>query len=113
LDIDAMRRAGETLVGRHDFAAFQGTGSDVPHTVRTVESIEWQEGCGPDTPLVLTITADGFLRHMVRAIAGTLVDIGLGRWPPAEVGKILSSRDRRRAGRTAPPHGLFLRHVRY
>jgi tRNA pseudouridine38-40 synthase len=50
---------------------------------------------------------------MVRSIAGTLVDIGLGRWPPAEAGEILSSGDRARGGRTAPPHGLFLRHVRY
>jgi tRNA pseudouridine38-40 synthase len=113
LDPDAMRRAAEALVGRHDFAAFQGTGSDVLHCVRTVESIDWEEGRGPDTPLVLAITADGFLRHMVRSIAGTLVDIGLGRWPPAEAGEILSSRERVRAGRTAPPHGLFLRHVRY
>lgn len=113
LDLEAMKRAAEVLVGRHDFAVFQGTGSDVPHTIRTVESIEWQEGNGPDAPLVLAITADGFLRHMVRSIAGTLVDIGLGRWPAAEAGEILASRDRSRAGRTAPPHGLFLRHVRY
>ncbi len=113
LDLEAMMRAGEALVGRHDFAAFQGTGSDVPHSVRTVESIEWQEGRRPDDPLVLAITADGFLRHMVRSIAGTLVDIGLGRWRHAEAGEILASRERARAGRTAPPHGLFLRDVRY
>ncbi len=113
LDLDAMMRAAEALVGRHDFAAFQGTGSDVPHSVRTVESIDWQEGSGPDEPLVLAITADGFLRHMVRSIAGTLVDIGHRRWPPAEAREIVASRDRSRAGRTAPPHGLFLRHVRY
>lgn len=113
LNLNAMTRAADALVGRHDFAAFQGTGSDVPHSVRTVQSIEWQEGSGPDAPLVFAITADGFLRHMVRSIAGTLVDIGLGRWPHTEAEEILASRDRARAGRTAPPQGLFLRQVRY
>jgi tRNA pseudouridine38-40 synthase len=64
-------------------------------------------------PLVITVTGDGFLRHMVRTIAGTLVDVGLGRWPAADVAGILASRDRRRAGRTAPAAGLFLVRVDY
>jgi tRNA pseudouridine38-40 synthase len=116
LDLEAMRSAARSLVGRHDFAAFQGTGSDVKDTIRTVESIECRGGPGPGgsaAALVVTLTADGFLRHMVRNIVGTLVDVGSGRWPPDEVAAILASGDRARAGRTAPPHGLFLVDVRY
>jgi tRNA pseudouridine38-40 synthase len=61
----------------------------------------------------MRIEGDGFLRHMVRTIAGTLVEIGLGRWPPGEMAAILASRDRARAGTTAPPSGLVLREVLY
>jgi tRNA pseudouridine38-40 synthase len=113
LDVDAMRRAGSFLIGRHDFAAFQGSGSPVLDAVRSVEAIEWRGGSGPDTPLVATLTADGFVRHMVRNIVGTLVDVGAGRWNAEAMGEILKSGDRARAGRTAPAQGLFLVHVRY
>ena len=116
LDVDAMRIAAGALVGRHDFAVFQGAGSDVRDTVRTIESIEWRGDVGAlgnAAPLTVTITADGFLRHMVRSIVGTLVEVGAGRWPPGEVAAILASRDRSRVGRTAPPQGLFLVRVRY
>jgi tRNA pseudouridine38-40 synthase len=116
LDVDAMRAASRMLVGRHDFAAFQAAGSDVKDSVRAVESIEWRSPCDRmrhDAPLTVVLTADGFLRHMVRSIVGTLVEVGVGRWPPAEVSAILASRDRRRAGRTAPPEGLFLVRVLY
>ena len=64
-------------------------------------------------PLTLRVVGDGFLRHMVRAIAGTLVDVGLGRWPADHVARILASRDRAAAGRAAPPTGLFLVTVGY
>jgi tRNA pseudouridine38-40 synthase len=65
------------------------------------------------TPITLRVTGDGFLRHMVRTIAGTLVDVGLGRWPAEHVARILASRDRAQAGRAAPPSGLFLVRVDY
>jgi tRNA pseudouridine38-40 synthase len=113
LDMEAIRRASDRLIGRHDFAAFRGTGSAVRESVRTVESIHWTGGCGTESPLLVTITADGFLRHMVRAIVGTLVDIGVGRWPDDAIDGMLESRDRVRAGRTAPARGLFLVEVRY
>jgi len=110
LDLDAMRRAAAPLQGRHDFAAFQSTGGEVATTERTIHSIEIISS-GPH--LTIRVEGDGFLRHMVRAIAGTLVDIGLGRWPPSAMTEILDSRDRGRAGRAAPPTGLFLIGVAY
>jgi tRNA pseudouridine38-40 synthase len=113
LDLDAMRAAAEPLVGRHDFAAFQGAGSSVATTERTVMDVSWEDGGGYDLPLVMQITGDGFLRHMVRNIVGTLVEIGAGRWDPWRLLEILESRARTQAGPTAPPHGLFLTRVTY
>lgn len=113
LDLEAMREAGAGLVGEHDFAAFQGSGSEVHTSVRTVRRIAWQGSGAPDDPLVMRIEGDGFLRHMVRNIAGTLVETGLGRWPPGEMAAILASKDRARAGTTAPAAGLILREVLY
>jgi tRNA pseudouridine38-40 synthase len=129
LDLDAMRAGAGLLVGRHDFAAFQSTGGEVATTVRTIHSLSLECGSpatGDIQPgqsagtlkvecprLTVRVDGDGFLRHMVRSIAGTLVDVGLGRWPAAYVGEILASRDRTRAGRAAPPGGLFLIAVKY
>jgi tRNA pseudouridine38-40 synthase len=113
LDLDAMREAAASLVGRHDFAAFQGTGSAVATSERTIRAIDWQDGGGYDLPLVMRIEGDGFLRHMVRNIVGTLAEVGFGRWPPARVAEILATRDRTEAGATAPAKGLFLVRVQY
>jgi tRNA pseudouridine38-40 synthase len=117
LDAASMRAALEACRGEHDFAAFQSTGTPVRDTVRTMLVASITEG--PATLdsggplLVIELTGTGFLRHMVRAIAGTLVEIGRGRWPAAEMTAILASRDRSRAGPTAPPQGLFLVSVDY
>jgi tRNA pseudouridine(38-40) synthase len=91
--------------------------------VRTILSLavgsdQGQTGVRPgsdqgQTPLVIRVTGDGFLRHMVRSIAGTLVDVGLGRWPASQVAEILAGRDRSRAGRAAPAAGLWLVRVDY
>jgi tRNA pseudouridine38-40 synthase len=115
LDLAAMRAALPALQGRHDFAAFQSTGSDIEDSVRTLTKARLDDSPadGGGTRLVLTLTGDGFLRHMVRAIAGTLVDIGRGRWPAGRMAEIVASADRSQAGPTAPPHGLFLVSVRY
>ena len=123
LDVEAMERGAQALVGRHDFAAFQSTGGDVHTTERTILAIAvgsdgGQTGVRPgsdrgQTPVVIRVTGDGFLRHMVRTIAGTLVDVGLGRWPASHVAEILRGRDRSRAGRAAPAAGLFLVRVDY
>lgn len=113
LNMPAMSAAAARLVGTHDFAAFQAAGSVVSSTTRTIQRIDWDPGEGPDHPLVVRISGDGFLRHMVRNIVGTLVDVGAGRGAPDRMAAILASRDRGQAGSTAPPQGLFLVEVRY
>ena len=109
IDLERVREASALLVGAHDFAAFQGARAKVTSTLRTVRTIEWEDGGGYDLPLVMRIEGDGFLRHMVRTIVGTLVDVGVGRCPPSRVVEILASRDRTQAGPTAPAQGLVPR----
>jgi tRNA pseudouridine38-40 synthase len=111
LDTAAMRSAVQHIIGRHDFKAFEGSGSPRSHTTRNVASAEVFEK--PDGLLTFKIEADGFLRFMVRNIVGTLVEVGLGKISADEFKKILDSRDRSRAGATAPAHGLFLMEVKY
>jgi len=113
LSLAAMAEAASILTGTHDFAAFQGTGSPVGTTTRTIHRIDWEPGEGPARPLVVRFEGNGFLRHMVRNIVGTLVDVGVGRRAPAGISTILASRDRARAGPTAPAAGLFLVAVLY
>lgn len=113
LDVAAMKAAAALLVGEHDFAAFQASGAKLASTVRTVRRIDWSGEGSSEHPLVMQVEGDGFLRHMVRNMAGTLVDIGAGRWAPDAMAGILASRQRVRAGATAPAAGLFLRQVRY
>jgi tRNA pseudouridine38-40 synthase len=113
LHVEAMQRGVIPLRGRHDFAAFQGAGSSVASTERTILSFDIIEDWGADGSLVMRVTGDGFLRHMVRNMVGTLVEVGAGRREAADVKAILDSRDRSRAGSTAPPHGLFLTEVTY
>jgi len=131
LDVEAMAAAAALVEGRHDFAAFQGTGTDPHSTERVVFSSLVYRG-GPDQggpagahsdgrsagfqarPLITyEISGDGFLRHMVRNIAGTLVEIGRGRYPCEWMAEVLATRDRTQAGRTAPAAGLFLVKVDY
>jgi len=111
LDLDAMQSVRQAVIGRHDFKAFENTGSPRRYTVREVTQADWQRQ--DDGHLTFDITADGFLKFMVRNIVGTLVAVGLGRLRPEEVAAIRDSGDRRRAGATAPPHGLFLLQVHY
>lgn len=111
LDIPAMRTAAECLTGTHDFKAFEGAGSPRSHTVRTVSVSAVKETGGGN--LTYDIAANGFLRFMVRNIVGTLVAVGLGKISIEKVPEILQSKDRSRAGATAPPRGLFLVEVSY
>lgn len=102
------------LKGRRDFAAFQSSGRRARSTVRNLRRIEiTRQEMGWGTIHHLTFEADGFLYNMVRNIVGTLLEVGAGRRPPSWVAEVLESRDRRRAGPTAPPQGLTLVEVRY
>ena len=110
LDVDAMRRAILCLLGEHDFSSFRAAGCDAAHPVRKV----YQASLEPRGELlVYTIEATAFLRHMVRNIVGTLVDVGVGLRAPQSFAELLEARDRTKAGPTAPPHGLYLVEVRY
>jgi tRNA pseudouridine38-40 synthase len=109
-DVDAMRDAARRLVGRHDFASFQARGSSVTDTIRRLHRVELIERPGE---LVVDVEGDGFLRHMVRAMVGTLADVGAGLRDPASMTAVLDARDRRAAGPTAPAAGLTLMAVRY
>jgi tRNA pseudouridine38-40 synthase len=111
LDTAAMRQAISHILGSHDFKSFEGTGSPRSHTIRNVMAADLIENT--DGRLTFKIEADGFLRFMVRNIVGTLLDVGLGKISTEEFNKILESRDRSRAGATAPAHGLFLMEVKY
>jgi tRNA pseudouridine38-40 synthase len=130
LDVARMQRAIAFVIGEHDFAAFQGRGTDVITTTRTVLAATIDEmNMHTDQPLALSpldgapdgggrllrleITGTGFLRHMVRTITGTLVDIGRGNMEVDEMRDLLESRDRSRTGQTAPPNGLMLWRVDY
>jgi tRNA pseudouridine38-40 synthase len=114
LDVPAMQAAARCLIGRHDFASFQTTGSDRLTTVRTVERLEVSDRWhAPYHYVTLEITADGFLYNMVRAITGTLVKVGQGKESVEWVSRVLAACDRRVAGPTAPPQGLYLWSVEY
>lgn len=110
LDLDRMREAALLLVGRHDFAAFRSAGGAAKTSVRNVSSLTIKLA---EPFIFVDITADGFLYNMVRIIAGTLAEIGTGRFTVADVTTALQTGDRSRAGRTLPPHGLSLEEVMY
>jgi tRNA pseudouridine38-40 synthase len=126
LDVDAMAAAAEHIVGTHDFASFQASGStERETTVRTIHSLtvrrrqaDGRLGChsyaeGMEDDILIEIAGDGFLYNMVRIITGTLVEVGLGKRQPEEVAGIVAGCDRRLAGHTAPPQGLYLVKVFY
>lgn len=110
LTIESMREAVHCLEGEHDFSSFRAAGCDAAHPVRTVyrTSLE-QRG----ELLVYTIEATAFLRHMVRNVVGTLVEVGRGVRSSQSFAELLEARDRTKAGPTAPPHGLYLMAVKY
>ncbi len=111
LNLPAMRSAAEALVGTHDFASFQAAGSDPMGTVRTLLRLEIDGQAG--AAIDLRFEGTGFLRHMVRNLAGTLIEVGTGRRVPEQMAAILAARDRRRAGPTAAAQALTLVAVSY
>jgi tRNA pseudouridine38-40 synthase len=114
LDAASMLAAGQALVGRHDFSSFETAGSERPDSIRTIYELIVARGSEELADRVtIEVAGDGFLYNMVRTIVGTLVEVGLGardlNWPAT----VLAACDRRVAGQTAPPHGLFLVSVSY
>lgn len=110
IDLARMQAASSLLPGRHDFSAFALAGGSHGQPFRRIFSASWAEQ-GPE--LRFTITGDGFLRGMVRALVGTLVEVGLGRRSPEELAHLLAGRPRSAAGPTAPARGLILETVSY
>ena len=107
-ELERMRDAARLIVGRKDFRAFMSEGSSITDTVRNVLRLD----IFVDRDLIyIDVAADGFLYNMVRIIVGTLIDVARGRFAPDEVADIIASRDRKRAGFTAPPEGLCLERV--
>lgn len=131
LDAERMHAAGQGLVGRHDFSSFETAGSERPDSIRTIHeltvarqhvvaslrdaSLPVSEKLADDEAnrITLEVAGDGFLYNMVRTIVGTLVEVGAGKRPIEWPAEVLAACERRRAGQTAPPHGLFLVKVDY
>jgi len=111
LDLERMRQAASCLIGEHDFSSFCATGCDIKDRVRTLSRVDITER--DHGLLEITVESGGFLRHMVRNIVGTLVDVGRGKLQPGDVLDIIASCDRTKAGVAAPACGLFLKEVRY
>jgi tRNA pseudouridine38-40 synthase len=111
LDLDAVKAGLSFLVGEHDFTSFRAAGCSAQSAVRRIDDAALT-GRLPSL-WSIDFRGSGFLRHMVRNLVGTLVDVGRGKIPPERVGELLALRDRALAGMTAPPHGLFLWRVWY
>jgi len=110
LDVEAMNEAAESLMGEHDFASFSKVNTDVKHFRCTITEAQWKQ---KDELLVFHISANRFLRGMVRAIVGTLLEVGNGKLNTSEFKEIVLAKDRKKAGMNAPPEGLFLTSVTY
>ena len=110
LDVNKMREAVSYVIGEHDFASFCGAGAQVKSTIRTITAMDvFRDG----DIITIQVSGTGFLYNMVRILAGTLIEIGNGQYPPERMGEILKACDREAAGPTAPAHGLTLMGIRY
>lgn len=109
-NIQRMKEAGEMLIGRQDFTSFSRSGSDVKTFICDIQKVEWTQS---QNYFRFSITADRFLRNMVRAIVGTLLEIGYEKMEVSDMKMIISRKDRSLAGPSAPAHGLYLARVEY
>jgi len=114
LDAQSMHRSATALIGAHDFSSFETSSSRSKNSVRTIFDLTVRRGRGDEQDwITIEVEADGFLYNMVRAIVGTLVEVGRGVRPETYPAEVLRAVDRRLAGPTAPPQGLFLVKVDY
>jgi tRNA pseudouridine38-40 synthase len=111
LDLEEMGKATQRLIGEHDFSSFRSVGTPTRTAIRKILRAEWKRSRAG--VLTFEIEATGFLKQMVRAIVGTLVEVGKKNMTSEDFGRILESKDRTAAGPTAPAHGLFLKEVKY
>ena len=110
LDVEKMKEASKFFEGEHGFKAFKSSGTSAKNSVRTIyKAVVKEEG----ENIIIELTGNGFLYNMVRIISGTLLDVGLGKINPSEIPDIINSKDRQRAGKTLPAHGLYLVEVLY
>ena len=105
-----MKKAIKYFEGEHDFKAFKSSGTSSKSSVRIIYKAELKE---EDGRIIIELTGNGFLYNMVRIIAGTLVDVGLNKIDPNSIPEIIKQGDRTKAGKTLPPHGLYLVKVEY
>ena len=110
LDFEKMKQAISYFEGEHDFSAFKSSGTSSKSSVRIIYKAIIKKS---KDRIIIELTGNGFLYNMVRIISGTLVDVGLGKIKPEEIKSIIESKDRTRAGKTLPPHGLYLVKVKY
>ena len=110
LNVEEMKKAAKYFEGEHDFKAFKASGTSSKSSVRTIYKAEVIE---KGDRIFIELTGNGFLYNMVRIISGTLVDVGLGKIKADEIPEIIESKDRNKAGKTLPAHGLYLVEVKY
>ncbi len=110
LDVKKMKKAAKYFEGEHDFSGFKASGTSSKSSIRTIYKAEVAED---GDKIIIKLTGNGFLYNMVRIISGTLLDVGLDKIKPEEISSIIESKDRKRAGKTLPAHGLYLVNVEY
>jgi tRNA pseudouridine38-40 synthase len=110
VNLETMNKAAALLIGEHDFECFSKVKTDVNHFICDIKSAAWHE---KGNMLVFTISANRFLRGMVRSIVGTLLDVGNGKTSLSDFHAIIKSKDRKKAGANVPPYGLYLTKVKY
>ena len=110
LDVDAMKKAAKYFEGEHDFKAFKASGTSNKSSIRKIFKAEVLEN---NDRIFIELTGNGFLYNMVRIISGTLLEVGVGKIKPQEIKNIIEEKNREKAGRTLPAHGLYLVKVKY
>ena len=110
LDVEKMKQASKFFIGEHDFKAFRASGTSSKSSIRIISNIEITQKYDR---IYIEYTGNGFMYNMIRILSGTLVDVGLGKIQPEQIAEIIDSKDRSRAGKTLPAHGLYLIEVYY